>query len=155
MQPGHEMRLSVDEFAFPSVLGLWRGAAVEIPGGNNAAIGGQSTQRAGEWRGATAFEAYCQSAKCEKCRSFHDIFKVGVKMQSEKVWKQYQALPSEAQHLVAEFVELLKQREKPDSKRRKKTGKFSDEPFVGMWADRDDMEDSSAWVRNLRKKEWE
>ncbi len=31
---------------------------------------------------------------------------------------------------------------------------FKDEPFVGMWKDREDMEDSSQWVRQLRQQEW-
>ena len=31
---------------------------------------------------------------------------------------------------------------------------LEDEPFVGMWKDREDMEDSSQWVRQLRQKEW-
>jgi hypothetical protein len=31
---------------------------------------------------------------------------------------------------------------------------FRDEPFVGMWKDREDMEDSSQWVRQLRQQEW-
>jgi KaiC/GvpD/RAD55 family RecA-like ATPase len=29
------------------------------------------------------------------------------------------------------------------------------ESFVGMWKDRTDMKDSSAWVKNVRKEEWE
>jgi hypothetical protein len=29
-----------------------------------------------------------------------------------------------------------------------------DEPFVGMWKDREDMEDSSHWVRQVRQQEW-
>ncbi|WP_233219763.1 hypothetical protein [Pleurocapsa sp. CCALA 161] len=29
-----------------------------------------------------------------------------------------------------------------------------DEPFVGMWKDREDMEDSSQWVRQVRQQEW-
>jgi hypothetical protein len=28
------------------------------------------------------------------------------------------------------------------------------EPFVGMWSDREDMSDSSAWVRNVRETHW-
>jgi hypothetical protein len=31
---------------------------------------------------------------------------------------------------------------------------FRDEPFVGMWKDREDMEDSSQWVSQLRQQEW-
>ena len=33
----------------------------------------------------------------------------------------------------------------------KKKLKFSDTPLCGMWADRDDMDDPSEYVRNLRK----
>jgi hypothetical protein len=33
-------------------------------------------------------------------------------------------------------------------------GNFEDEPFFGMWRDRKDMADSSAWVRQMRKQEW-
>lgn len=29
-----------------------------------------------------------------------------------------------------------------------------EEPFVGMWKDREDMADSTRWVRELRKREW-
>lgn len=31
---------------------------------------------------------------------------------------------------------------------------FADEPFVGMWQDREEMQDSSQWVRRLRQQEW-
>ena len=36
--------------------------------------------------------------------------------------------------------------------------KFADlieDPVVGMWQDRKDMEDSTAWVRQVRQQEWE
>jgi len=29
-----------------------------------------------------------------------------------------------------------------------------EDPAVGMWADREDMQDSAAWVRKLRQSEW-
>ncbi|HSS49632.1 MAG TPA: AbrB/MazE/SpoVT family DNA-binding domain-containing protein [Thermoanaerobaculia bacterium] len=31
---------------------------------------------------------------------------------------------------------------------------LKDEPFVGMWRDREDMADSSEWVRTTRQREW-
>ena len=31
----------------------------------------------------------------------------------------------------------------------------ADDPLFGMWRDREDMADSTAWVRNLRRSEWE
>jgi hypothetical protein len=29
-----------------------------------------------------------------------------------------------------------------------------DEPFIGMWKNREEMQDSSQWVRNTRQQEW-
>ncbi|MEL6442206.1 MAG: hypothetical protein AAFQ80_23540 [Cyanobacteria bacterium J06621_8] len=31
---------------------------------------------------------------------------------------------------------------------------LEDESFVGMWQDREDMENSSQWVRLVRQQEW-
>ncbi len=32
--------------------------------------------------------------------------------------------------------------------------KIRDKPFVGMWQDREEMQNSVAWVRKLRTQEW-
>jgi len=37
--------------------------------------------------------------------------------------------------------------------RKTKRTKLVDEPFIGMWRDREDMQDSSAWVRRVRESE--
>ena len=31
---------------------------------------------------------------------------------------------------------------------------LQNEPFVGMWQDREDMQDSAEWLKNLRNREW-
>lgn len=31
---------------------------------------------------------------------------------------------------------------------------LENEPFVGMWKDREDLKDSSQWVRQIRQQEW-
>jgi len=31
---------------------------------------------------------------------------------------------------------------------------ISEDPAIGMWADREDMKDSAAWEREARKREW-
>jgi len=35
-----------------------------------------------------------------------------------------------------------------------KKSELSDEPFIGMWRNREDMRDSSIWVRKTRNNEW-
>jgi hypothetical protein len=35
-----------------------------------------------------------------------------------------------------------------------KKSSLNREPFLGIWADRADMKDSAAWVRENREREW-
>lgn len=76
-------------------------------------------------------------------------------MKEERVWREYTTLPPELQKQVADFITFLRTRYVPlrASKTTKRT-KLADEPFVGMWRNRKDMRDSSAWVRRIRQSEW-
>ena len=60
-------------------------------------------------------------------------------------------LPEEAQLLLIDFLEILKKRY---SKPLKTDKKLEDEPFIGIWKDREEMSDSSTWVREVRKQQW-
>ena len=61
------------------------------------------------------------------------------------------SLPPDGQRQVAELVAALKQTQEPTTSGN---GDLSSDPFIGMWKDRQDLMDSGAWVRNLRKSEW-
>jgi len=63
------------------------------------------------------------------------------------------ALPPEQQVEVLDFIEFLGARRRPATVRARR-GPLREEPFVGMWADRQDMADSAAWVRQNREREW-
>jgi len=79
----------------------------------------------------------------------------GVVMERQKLWEELNSLPMEAQQQAVDFIAFLKQRYGNTSgKTRRKTVDLSEEKFIGMWSDREDMEDSSAWVRDVRKCEW-
>lgn len=58
-------------------------------------------------------------------------------------------LPPEAQHQVEDFIAFLKMRYLSIN-----TKKLSEEEFVGLWSDRVEMQDSTEWVRDIRKSEW-
>ena len=49
--------------------------------------------------------------------------------------------------------EITSQRETAPTKQPRPTN-LKDEPFIGMWRDREDFADSSQAVRELRKSEW-
>ncbi len=74
-------------------------------------------------------------------------------MTSEEIIKEFNALPLEARKEVEDFVAFLRQRY---SKKIEQTsnGDWSDEGFVGMWKDREDLQDGAVWVRELRESEW-
>ncbi len=73
----------------------------------------------------------------------------------ESLWREFTTLPADEQAEVADFISFLHSRQKRI--RRAKPQKNNDilsEPFIGMWKDRQDLTDSSAWVRATRQREW-
>jgi len=76
-------------------------------------------------------------------------------LKEERVWREYTALPPELQQQVADFIAFLRTRYVPPraAKTAKRT-KLADEPFIGMWRNRKDMQDSHGWVRGIRQSEW-
>jgi hypothetical protein len=76
-------------------------------------------------------------------------------MTQQQFIEEYTSLPDEAQRQVADFVAFLRQRYKvAQSMPQARTADLENEPFIGMWRNRQDVEDSSTWVRNTRKAEW-
>ena len=65
------------------------------------------------------------------------------------------SLPEEAQQTVIDFVSFLKQKHQAGQNTSPKSITFEDQPFVGMWSDRPEMEDSVAWVRQVRTQQWQ
>lgn len=76
-------------------------------------------------------------------------------MEIGNITREIALLPPEAQRQVIDFVAFLKTRYpsvQPVQKMKKIN--LAEEPFIGMWRDRDDMQDSTAWVKSLRQHEW-
>lgn len=74
----------------------------------------------------------------------------------EELLYRFSALPPELQQQVMDFIAFLQARYlaiQPAGKTRKTP--LAREPFIGIWRDRPDMEDSTGWVRGIRLKEWE
>ena len=76
-------------------------------------------------------------------------------MDLEKMRRQLEALPPEAQRQVADFIAFLYVRSQR-SHLPKRSGKprLAEETFVGLWENREDLRDSTAWVRKVRQREW-
>ena len=77
-------------------------------------------------------------------------------MGQNNILNEFNSLPPEAQKQVIDFIAFLRTRYQPDRmKKAKPKDKLTNESFIGMWRDREDMRDSSTWVRKIRSAEWE
>ncbi|OQX08163.1 MAG: DUF2281 domain-containing protein [Thiothrix lacustris] len=77
-------------------------------------------------------------------------------MNTQTVMEGFSSLPPDAQQQVADFIDFLKVRYQKAKPAKKKVARaaLAQEAFIGMWGERKDMQDSSQWVRELRRKEW-
>lgn len=76
-------------------------------------------------------------------------------MTHEEILRELDMLPPEARRQVADFIAFLRARyDHSQSVEKSESSDLSQESFLGMWRNRDDMHDSSAWVRSNRENEW-
>ncbi len=76
-------------------------------------------------------------------------------VEMQGIWRQFETLPAEAKREVIDFIAFLQTRyQRSNLEKPPQAMKLSKEPFVGIWKDREDMNDSTAWVRDVRKSEW-
>lgn len=76
-------------------------------------------------------------------------------MTQQELLNEFLSLPVEAQLQVMEFIAVLRQ-QYPVVEPAKELvdDNLANDSFMGMWRDRQDLTDSNAWVRSLRKHEW-
>ncbi|GAB4367775.1 MAG: hypothetical protein Kow00121_06360 [Elainellaceae cyanobacterium] len=72
----------------------------------------------------------------------------------EQLRDDISTLPEPAQQLVIDFVAFLKQRYIQQQTAPSQPLNLDNEPFVGMWSDRPEMQDSTAWVKQVRQQHW-
>lgn len=76
-------------------------------------------------------------------------------MDRELVLEKLNELPEAAQQQVLDYIAFLYTRYSMEqSELSHSAGDLSIEPFVGMWRDRQDMQDSTDWARKLRRSDW-
>lgn len=75
-------------------------------------------------------------------------------MATPRILQDIESLPPEAQKQVSDFVAFLQARYTTVPGKRQRRIKMAKEPFIGMWKDREDMRNSTEWVRQLRRSQW-
>ncbi|MGI0482955.1 hypothetical protein ACN4EE_19495 [Geminocystis sp. CENA526] len=76
---------------------------------------------------------------------------------AELIKAEIDTFSEELQLLLLDFIELLKKRYpslKKDNLNLESKENIDDESFIGMWKDREDMQNSDDWVRQIRNQEW-
>lgn len=71
-------------------------------------------------------------------------------MENKRFYNKFVSLPIEAQKQVMAFIDFLQKRYESKSKRADKVKSIADNKFVGLWEKREDLKDSSEWIKNLR-----
>jgi len=75
-------------------------------------------------------------------------------MKAEAISEEFKQLPPEGQRAVIDFIAFLRQRYKTAERSRQVKRQLREDPFIGMWKDREDLKDTTSWVRTLREREW-
>ena len=75
-------------------------------------------------------------------------------MEYEKMIDEFNALPLQARKQVFDFIAFLRQRYNQEERGGTPVKPLEDEPFIGVWKVREDMEDSVSWVRKCRVNDW-
>ena len=76
-------------------------------------------------------------------------------MTNEEILREINSLPPEAQRQIEDFISFLRERYGTSQRKTTPPSDLEAEAFVGMWRDREEMRDSSAWVHNIRKLHWD
>jgi hypothetical protein len=71
-------------------------------------------------------------------------------MTNEELLREIISLPAEAKLKIEKYIDYLRSRKTPSKSKLP----LDEEPAFGMWRDREDMKDSTAWVRNIRETHW-
>jgi hypothetical protein len=75
-------------------------------------------------------------------------------MTEQDLWGEFVSLPVDAQRQVTDFISFLRQKYQAKAPMRENDVSIQNDKFVGMWSDREDLADSTDWIRNLRDQEW-
>jgi hypothetical protein len=69
----------------------------------------------------------------------------------EAILEKVRVLPIKKQQEILKLAESFAQ--EVEAAQEQNQMDWKNDPFVGMWKDREDMADSTEWVRQLRRRE--
>lgn len=75
-------------------------------------------------------------------------------MEKEGFYNKFESLPMEAKKQVISYVDFLLVKFDSKKKKLQRTKSVKNKKFIGIWSNRNDLKNSSMWIKKLRKKEW-
>jgi len=75
-------------------------------------------------------------------------------MTSEDMLREINALPIETQRQIEDFIAFLRMRNKSALQAENAEADLASEEFIGIWRDREDLQDSTDWIHNTRQSHW-
>ncbi len=75
-------------------------------------------------------------------------------MSESTVSNKFNKLPPEAKQQARDFVDFLYERYVKDETKKSTKKSILESSFFGMWKAREDIQDSTAWVKKIRKSQW-
>ncbi len=75
-------------------------------------------------------------------------------MSKHEILSEFLSLSPQGQRAVVDLIKNLKQKAVAIAASAGENGDIAVEPFVGMWKDREDLAESSVWVRTIRGGDW-
>lgn len=70
------------------------------------------------------------------------------------VTKKIEKLPPEAKKQAQDFVDFLYEQYVVGKTKTTEADSISESDFFGIWKNRDEMKDSTSWVKKVRKSQW-
>lgn len=77
-----------------------------------------------------------------------------MEMEKEGFYNKFESLPMEAKKQVISYVDFLLVKFDSKKKKLQRTKSVKNKKFIGIWSNRNDLKNSSMWIKKLRKKEW-
>jgi len=82
--------------------------------------------------------------------------RISIELDEEVVDRAYQLTGTgDVQSVIQTALHLLLKHHAATVKPVVPHCRLRDEPAIGMWKERQDMQDSTEWVRNLRRNAWQ
>ncbi len=75
-------------------------------------------------------------------------------MAMPRILQDFSSLSPEAQKQLLVYLDYLKTRYPAGATKKVKKRKLKDEPFIGMWRNRTDIQNGADYVRDFRRREW-